>query len=154
VYGYDLDVKCNAPSKVVPSGAYFLLAAVTKPIPTQSRLYIAINVDQTTGAFIGQFTKAERNPDPSRCPTPCTSPLVCELVPSPKCVQASEKAGSVDEFSDFVPNPGAATGYSVAIKGCVVDQSDTSATFASIPVDVTTTSPPLTLRNIAVKALF
>jgi hypothetical protein len=158
VFGYEFDVKCDAPSTVFPSGTYFMLAAVKKPIPTQVRLFMAIEVDPVTGAFVGQFTKADRNPDPNRCPTPCdpsSMTPVCETLPAPpKCVPKSQQAGSVDEFPDYVPDPGPPAGYSFTVKGCVVDQDDTRATFATLPVDVATPMPPVTLRNLTLKSLF
>jgi hypothetical protein len=158
VFGYELDVKCDAPSVVFPSGTYFMLAAVKQPIPTQVRLFMAIEVDPLTGAFLGQFTKADRNPDPNRCPTPCDpsgSTPVCELFPGPpKCVAKSQQAGSVDEFPDYVPAPDPPTGYSFAVKGCVVDTDAKRATFATAPVDVGAQMPPVTLRNLTLKALF
>ncbi|MFO0757807.1 MAG: hypothetical protein U0359_15030 [Byssovorax sp.] len=154
VFSYAFDLKCNAPSAVFAPGAYFVLAEVKKPIPVQVKLFAKVLLDPVTGAFTGQFTNASRNKDPDRCPMPCKSTEVCRLLPMPACVAPSERAGSVDEFSDFVPNFAAPTGFSFEAHGCAVDQGADAVLFSSAPTDVHVQQPDVTLRNTILTASF
>ena len=153
VFGYDSTLHCNAPVSVFQPGKYFFLVAVDQPIAVQIQLFGDIDVDPATGATKGVFTKAKRNPDPSRCKPACPSSDACQLVPTQACVTPSTPAASVDEFSDYVPNPSPPTGFSFSTTGCAVDQDGTSA-FATAPVDVEVTSPHVTLRNAALSTSF
>jgi hypothetical protein len=154
VFGYRFDMHCNAPVKGLGAGVYFFLVEVRKPIPTQIKLYSVLDVDAATGRVLAQFTSGHRNPAPGRCPMPCDSSDVCRLLPEPACVPQSEKAGSVDEYPDYVPNPSPPTGYTFTTRGCLVDQADGSVAFANAPVDVEVLSPHVTLRNTRLTASF
>jgi hypothetical protein len=66
----------------------------------------------------------------------------------------STQAGSVDEFPDYVPNDDPMTGFSFETEGCTVDEGSASATLATSPVDVSVSSPMVTLRNAALDASF
>src|SRR5205814_1326980 len=116
------------------SGDFFFLAAVKAPITTQVQLFASIRLDAASGAFVGQFTNADRNKSPHRCPTRCKAGEVCRLLPAPACALPSDPAGSVDEFGDYVPNDAPPTGYSFTAHGCAIDQPDGSAVFDTAPV--------------------
>jgi len=154
LFSYEFKLNCNKPTKVVESGTYFWLFEVKKPIATQVQLWTIIKVDPATGAFIGQFTNADRNADPKRCPTPCKSTEACRLLPAPACVIPSEKAGSVDEYSDYLPNDVPPTGYSFTGRGCIEDQPDGSAAFVNVPLDMVVQQPAVTLRAAKMTASF
>jgi hypothetical protein len=156
VFGFSSNLKCNMPVAAFKSGTYFFLANVTEPIHVQVQLFGKLEVDPTTGATKGRFTKGRRNPDPSRCPSSltCASNEVCRLLPSPACVVPSTPAGSVDEFSDYVPNPDPPTGFSFLVDGCAVDQSGTTSAYTTAKVDVAVQSPMVTLRNTQLSASF
>jgi hypothetical protein len=154
VFGYQSMLTCDMPAHVMPSGVYFFLVAVDMPIAVQIQLFGDVSIDGATGQITGQFTKAKRNPDPNRCSPPCPSTDACQLVPSQMCVTPSTVAGSVDEFSDYVPNPDAPTGFSFMATGCAIDQGTSMSAFATAPVDVAVTSPMVTLRNTALSSSF
>lgn len=154
LFGYTFKLDCDKPSEVFPSGSYFLLADIKQPIKVQVQLWASFEVDPTTGRVRGQCTNADRNPDPSRCPMPCKSSEVCRLLPSPACVPPSERAGTADEYSDYIPNPTPPVGFSFTVDGCAVDQPDTSAVLVTAPADVIVESPPVTLRNVTLTAQF
>ncbi|MFT3763971.1 MAG: hypothetical protein QM820_00360 [Minicystis sp.] len=154
IFTYVSSLTCNAPVHVVRSGTYFFKAAVTKPIATNVHLWCVVEVDEATGALKTHFTKAKRNPDPNRCPMPCASTEVCRLLPAPACVAPSEPAGSVDEYPDYVPDPGPPAGFQFAAEGCSADQDGTTATFATSPTDIQVSQPMVTLRNAGLTASF
>ncbi len=154
IFSYAFELKCNAPSLVFVPGTYFVLADVKKPIPVQVKLFAAIVLDPVTGAFTGQFTNASRNKDPDRCPMPCKDTEVCRLLPAPACVAPSERAGSVDEFSDFLPNYTPPVGFTFSAHGCAVDQDENTVIFSSAPTDVQVQQPDVTLRNTILTASF
>lgn len=154
VFGYGLS--CDGTSggtDKFPSGVYYFVADVVDPIPTQIQLFGRIDVDPTTGEFRGQFTNADRNPDPSRCSPACDTSQACRLLPTEECVIPSEKAGSADEFSDFVPNDVLPAGYSFTVGGCVVDTGDAVA-FVNLPADVDILQPDVFVQGIQLIASF
>jgi hypothetical protein len=155
-FGYAATLTCNAAASVFGSGTYFLLTSVSVPIQVQIQLFGAIDVDPATGELTGAFTKAKRNPDPSRCSPPCDATTACRTLPGPPaCVVPSTPAGTVDEFPDYVPNLVPENGgFTFNVTGCTVDQDPTTATFATAPTDVDVTSPNVTLRNAALSASF
>jgi len=154
LFGYSLKLECDKPSTVFPTGKYFLLADIEKPLQTQVQLWASFYVDPVTGRVHGQATNADRDKD-QKCPMDCQSDgKVCRLVPAPQCVVGSERAGTPDEFSDYVPNDVAPQGYSFTIDGCAVDQPGGKVVFATAPTDVVVTSPPVTLRNVTLTAEF
>ncbi len=154
VFGYQVDLSCKKPSSRFHSGDYFFLASVKTPITTQVQLYASIVLDKGSGAFIGQFTNADRDRT-RKCPAlHCMSTEVCRELPKPMCAMPSDPAGTVDEYPDYVPNDAPPTGYSFTAHGCVVDQGDGSVTFETVPVDVAVTQPSVTLRNARLNALF
>ncbi len=153
-FGYSFKLECTAPSAVFNTGHYFLLADIKAPLKVQVQLWAYFDVDPMTGEVTGQATNADRIKDPNRCPTPCAASEVCRLLPAPACVPPSEKAGTADEYSDYVPNFTPPTGYTFSINGCVVDQPDGSVIFATAPTDVIVQSPPVTLRNVTLATSF
>jgi hypothetical protein len=154
VFRYDFGVKCDQPTKIFHGGAYFFLAEVKEPIATQVRLLTALDVDPATGAFVGRFTSAVRNPDPGRCSPACSSTEVCRLLPAQDCVAPSERAGTAAEFPDYLPNSTPPAGFSFQTTGCVIDQADGSAAFITTPVDVVVQMPAVTLRNTQITGSF
>lgn len=154
IFSYSTGLTCAEPVSVFKSGAYFFLASIVNPVPIQVSLFARIEVDPATGATRTKFTKARRNPDPNRCPTPCETGQVCRLLPAPQCVLPSVPAGSVDEFSDYVPNPDPPTGFGFAVEACVVDQSASTTYFNTTKVDVEVMQPHVTLSDTELTAQF
>jgi hypothetical protein len=149
-------VKCGAGQKAnqLASGVYFMLLDVEQPLGVQIQILADIHIDPATGVMVGQFTNADRNSDPSRCPTPCGSSDVCRLLPAPaSCVPPSTKAGTVDEFSDFVPNATPPIGYSFLVEGCAVD-GDAGAALLTAPASMIVQSPPVTIAGLVMTAFF
>lgn len=153
-FGYEFECTSTVGTKLFPSGTYFMLLDVEQPIGVQIQILGAITVDPATGAFRGQFTNADRNPNPARCPTPCASTEACQLVPAPACVAPSLRASEVDEYVDFVPNPTPPTGYTFVVSGCVQDQDEQSVAFASAPANVVVQSPAVSVNGLVVTASF
>ncbi len=153
-FAYQSKLDCNAPTKLFPSGNYFFLVDVKKPLPAQVQLFAAVAVDLETGRTRAQFTNADRITTPGRCPTECKTTEACRLVPSPACVPPSEKAATAEEFSDYVPNFSPPLGYSFSTTGCVQDQPDGTVVFANAPADVEVMSPHVTLRNARLTTSF
>ncbi len=155
VFGYQFELTCNKPTTVLPAeGKYFFLIDVKQPVGTQVKLFASLRVDTQTGAFKAQFVRAARNPDPNRCPTPCKSNEACRLLPAPACVVPSERAGSTDEYPDFIADPTSPISFQFTTTGCVVDQPDGTAVFVNAPVDIFVTSPVVTLRNTRLTSQF
>jgi hypothetical protein len=155
LFSYKFDLGCDKPTTIFRAGKYFLLADVKSPLKTQVQLLASLTLDPATGRILGQFTNADRNPDKSRCaPLTCMSGDVCRLHPEPSCVAPSERAGTVDEFPDYVPNDVPPVGFTFTTDGCVEDQPDGSVVFVTAPVDVIVQSPPVTLRNASLTAQF
>lgn len=151
-FGYSFKLECNAPSAVFQTGYYFLLADITQPLKVQVQLWSYLEMDPVTGKVRGQCTNADRIKDPNRCPMPCKSSEVCRLLPEPACVAPSERAGTVDEYSDYVPNVIPPTGYTFSIEGCVQDQADGSVALITAPTEVVVQQPAVTLRNVTLGA--
>ena len=157
LFGYQPEEDCNAPSTVITSGTYFFMVNVTSPpLGVQIRLWADVVVDPATGAFVGQFTDAVRNPDPAHCPSDltCDSTQVCRTLPTHECVAPSERAGTDDEYPDYIPRPGDPNGFTFETHGCVVDQAGGSAAFSTKPVDVAIANPTVTLKNTQLSASF
>jgi hypothetical protein len=153
VFGYEFQQAAAAATKF-PSGYYFFLVNVEPPpIPVQIQLLGWLDVEAETGKFTGQLTNGDRNRT-QKCPTECKSFQACRLLPSPECVPPSERAGTVDEFSDFVPNYTPPSGFSFAVKGFVQDQEDGTVSFGIDPVDVIAQQPPVTVQGVKLSASF
>ncbi len=152
---FSYEVKCapTARPTALQGGVYFLLLQVEKPIGTQIQLFGAIDVDSATGAFVGQFTNADRNPDRSRCPGGCDSIDVCRLYPSAQCVPPSTAAGTVDEYPDWVPNATPPTGYSFEVHGCAVDDGNATDVLTQ-PATMIVQQPAVTVQGLTMTAQF
>ncbi|MDC3962829.1 Ig-like domain-containing protein [Polyangium jinanense] len=153
LFGYTFKLECDKPSTIFPTGKYFLLADIEKPLQTQVQLWASFYVDPETGRVRGQATNADRDKT-QVCPMSCKSTEVCRLLPEPQCVAPSERAGTPDEHSDYVPYGTPPTGYSFTIEGCAVDQPGGKVVFATAPTDVVVQIPPVTLRNVTLTAEF
>ena len=152
-FGFQFGCEDGQSSLLFPSGTYFFLVDVATPIETQIQLWGAIDVDNAHGSFIGQFTNADRDATQS-CPFSCPSEQVCRLLPTPACVSPSERAGTVDEYPDYVPNDQPPTGYSFTVLGCVRDEDDGTITFGNAPADAIVQSPAVTVKGIDLTASF
>ena len=120
---FALDFKCsNRGTQIAKSGPYFFLLNVETPLALQVQLYAWLDIDPVTGAFVGQFSNADRLPNAGKCPTGCGGDEVCQTSPTTKCVLASDKAESVDDYVDFFPQDDETLGYGVTVQGCVEDQ--------------------------------
>lgn len=155
-FAYDFKCTGTKGTKLFPEfGHYFFVANVTTPIEAQLRLWVAMKVNQETGSFVGQFTSAYRDRDPNRCDPPCSSKEACRVYPGPPhCVIPSERAGSVDEFGDFVPLVEPPIGYSFRVTGCIEDTGPDSAGLANASVDVSIQSPRVSVRGVSLNSGF
>ncbi len=153
LFGYDFSCKNGKGTKLVPNGVYFALLEVEKPVGAQVQLYGDLQIDPATGLFRGQFTNADRNTH-QMCPASCSSSQVCRLLPAPACVAPSQRAGSVDEYPDYLPNVTPPTGYSFTVTGCIEDQPDGTAAFLSAPATMVVTSPAVTIEALVMTAAF
>lgn len=136
------------------SGVYFFLFNIEKPIGVQIQIMADLRVDSETGDVLAQFTSADRNMDPDRCPTPCKATEACRLLPEPACVTPSERAGDVDEYSDFVPHPDPPTGFSFTVHGSAGDLPDGSTGFVTVPTTLTVQMPPVEAIDLAITCSF
>lgn len=150
---FSYTVKCGAAKPTnLKGGVYFALLDVQEPLGVQIQLYGAIDVDPASGALVGQFTNADRNIE-QKCPTPCGSADVCRLLPAPECVAPSQRAGTADEWPDFVPNQTPPTGYSFAVQGCAVDDGDATGVLTA-PATMVVESPRVTVEALTMTASF
>lgn len=152
---FSYTVRCAKDTRAekLKSGVYFVLLEVEQPLGTQIRLFGAVDVDPATGTFVAQFTNAARNPDGTRCPSPCKDIDRCRLLPAPECVAPSLRAGTADEYPDFVPNAEPPTGYSFAVEGCAVDDGNGSG-IVTAPATMVVQSPPVTVEGLTMTAFF
>lgn len=150
-FGYRFNCSDSGVSKIFKPGAYFFVANVEKPVPTQLQLIVWFDIDPVTGVVTGQFTNADRLPGPT---CGCTDKQGCSSV-GEKCVLPSQKAGTEDEYKDFlVANAEPPSGYTFKASVCAVDQPDGSVAFANAPVDVAITAPPVTVVATRLTAQF
>lgn len=145
-------VQCVEGETSFPSGTYFVLLEVEEPLGTQIQLLADIDVDPATGALVGQFTNADRNPA-LECPSKCPSTDVCRLLPAPECVPPSERAATVDEYPDFIPNAPPPTGYSFFVQGCAVDDGAATGVLTA-PATMVVESPRVTVEGLTMTASF
>jgi hypothetical protein len=142
-------------TKLLASGAYFFLLDVEQPIGTQIRLFAAIDLDPATGRFVGQFTRADRLTDPTRCSPPCTGGNVCQTLPGPPaCVVPSTRAGTPAEYPDFTADPTPPVGFSFTVDGCAEDQPDGTATFATQPANMVVQQPAVSVDGLVLVSSF
>ena len=139
-------------SKLFPAHTLLFMASdVQQPIGTQIRLFVDMKVDPVTGSYIGRFTNASRNRDPSRCTPACPGTDACRVFPGPpRCVLPSERAGTVDEFGDYLPKPESEsdpTGFDFDAAGCVEDTGGGEAAFRNVPAELIVKSPPVTIHG-------
>lgn len=155
-FAYDFRCSGTKGTKLFPPfGYYFFVANIASPVDTQIRLWVAMKVNQETGAFVGQFTSSFRDRDPNRCNPPCADTEACRVHPGPpRCVIPSEKAGSVDEFPDWKPDPVPPVGYSFRVTGCIEDTGPNAAGLANASVDVDIQRPPVSVRGVSMNSGF
>ncbi len=153
-FSYKFECTGAAGPGAFKSGAYFFLLNVDKPTATQVKLFGRLRIDEATGRFMGTFTNAGRNRDPNRCPTPCANTEACQLHPQTACVAPSLRAGSAEEWGDFLPNPTPPTGFSLDIRGCAEAREDGTIAFATVPADLVLEQPPVKVQGLVVSAAF
>lgn len=153
-FAYEFVCKGTPPKNVLPSGAYFFLFDIDKPIGVQIQILADVRVDPQTGTLRAQFTNADRDPAADLCPTPCADTEVCRLLPEPECVAPSEPAGSIDEYPDYVPNPDPPTGFTFTVEGCAEDSPDGSIGLATRPTDLVVQKPPVEALGLAITCSF
>src|SRR5690606_38214588 len=102
--------------------------------------------------LIAQFTNADRN-RALTCPTPCSNTEVCRLLPAPECVAPSTRAGTVDEWPDFIPNGTPPTGYSFFVQGCAVEDGSGNGVLTA-PATMNVESPKVTTEGLIMTASF
>jgi hypothetical protein len=153
VFGYQLSCDEAGNPTTFPSGTYFFLVDVAEPISTQVQLWASLDVDPATGRFVGQFTNADRNRDGARCSPACSESEACRLLPTEECVIPSTKAGTEDEYPDFVVNDVLPSGYSFPLTGCIVDDGNTIA-FVNEPGDIDIQQPAVFVQGIQLTASF
>ncbi len=157
LFSYEFKCAGNKASTVLTTGPYFFLLQIEKPLSAQVQLFSWLDIDSTTGQFIGQFTSADRNLNLT-CPTACdTATHVCKLKPEPACVAPSEKAISADEYTDFGTNAATeSNGFTFPVSGCAQDQADGTAVMATVPsaVDLIAGGVKVTVNGLIVTAAF
>lgn len=153
-FAYQFSCAGGKGTSLLTDGGYFFLFDIEKPFAVQIQILADVRIDPETGVLRAQFTNADRNPAPDLCPVPCESTEVCRLVPEPECVVPSEKAGTPNEYSDFVPHPEPPTGYSFTVDGCAEDASDGSAVLATAPTNLVVQQPPVEVVDLAITCAF
>jgi hypothetical protein len=153
-FSYAVTCAESKPTRLT-SGDYFFLLQVNKPLGVELKAFAALDVDPKTGAFVGQFTAALRNSDPTRCSPACTGGLVCEKIPSETCVEMSQAPTSVYEWPDFVAKSTAPNGYTFEMQGCAVDDGDAGAVnIVTSPGVLNVTSPNVSIQGLTFTAQF
>jgi hypothetical protein len=153
-FAYKFECTGTRGAGALPSGSFFFLLNVEKPTATQVKLFARIRIDETTGRFSGVFTNAARKRDPNRCPTPCASTDACQLHPAPLCVPPSLRAGSAEEWEDFLPNALPPSGFQLNIQGCAEALDDGSVAFATVPTELAIEQPPVRVQGLVVSSAF
>jgi hypothetical protein len=151
-FSYVVSCSASTAPSSFPTGTYFVLLEVEKPVGSQIQLLAYIDVDPTTGALSAQFTNADRSPA-QQCPTACASTEVCRLLPSPECVAPSTRAGTVDEWPDFVPNPTPPTGYSFPVQGCTTSDGAAHGVLTA-PATMVVEQPAVTVGGLVLTSSF
>ncbi|MGH7295502.1 MAG: hypothetical protein ACRELB_11240 [Polyangiaceae bacterium] len=152
---FSYSFSCTGTGTQLPSGAYFFLLDVEEPIGTQIKIFADLDVDAASGRFVGQFTLAQRNPDPARCTPACTLGDVCQTLPGPPaCVVPSTRAGTAAEWPDFEANATPPVGFSFTVNGCAEDQPDGTSTFATEPANMVVQQPAVSVDGLVVIASF
>lgn len=152
-FSYSVQCVKGKRAEKLKSGVYYVLLDVAEPLGSQIQLYGAIDVDPATGAFVAQFTNADRNPDNGRCGGGCKDTERCRLLPKQECVIPSQRAGTVEEYSDFVPNVEPPVGYSFPVEGCAVDDGE-GAGVITAPATMVVQQPAVTVEGLTMTAFF
>ncbi len=152
-FSYSVQCTTGKRAEKLKSGVYYVLLDVAEPLGSQIQLYGAIDVDPASGAFVAQFTNADRNPDGARCGGACKDTERCRLLPKQECVIPSLRAGTVEEYSDFVPNVEPPVGYSFPVEGCAVDDGE-GAGVITAPATMVVQQPAVTVEGLTMTAFF
>ena len=152
-FSYSVQCTTGTRADTLKSGVYYVLLDVAEPLGSQIQLYGAIDVDAATGAFVAQFTNADRNPDGARCGGACNDTERCRLLPKQECVVPSLRAGTVEEYSDFVPDVSPPAGYSFPVEGCAIDDGE-GAGVITAPATMVVQQPAVTVEGLTMTAFF
>jgi len=152
-FSYSVDCTTGKRADTLKSGVYFVLLDVAEPLGSQIQLYGAIDVDAATGALVAQFTNADRNPDGARCGGACKDTERCRLLPTQECVIPSLRAGTAEEYSDFVPNVAPPAGYSFPVEGCAIDDGEGTGVITA-PATMVVQQPAVTVEGLTMTAFF
>ncbi len=153
-FSYQFTCQGGVGTQVFESGVYFFLLDVVQPVGVQIQLFVSFSVDPVTGQLIATATNADRDRE-QECPMACDPDSeVCRLLPEPACVAPSTKAGSVDEYSDFVPNVEPPVGYSFVLQGCAQDLGADKAGVATLPAELVVQQPAVTASGLVMTSEF
>lgn len=154
-FSYDFTCK-NTGTQLLASGDYVYILNIIEPVGgVQVGFFANFEVDQATGQFRAQFTKASRSTDVSRCKSvQCGGDDACRTLPAEACVPPSEKMNSIDEFPDFVPDTFSAKGFSFAMQGCIEDQADGTAALVSKPIEFAMPTPAVRVSGLTMVTAF
>ena len=123
----------------LPSGYYYFIFNI-EFLSTQLQLFAHLDVTSDTGAWKGVFVDANRKPELNTRPgCPDCADMVCALLPTPSCRTPSEKQSTLDEFSDWLPDPSPPTGFRFDTDGFARDAEDGSIALATPPFDINLT---------------
>ncbi|MFO0613745.1 MAG: hypothetical protein U0414_14220 [Polyangiaceae bacterium] len=151
LFSYKFSCESATASTLFQSGVYFMVVNVDKPIPTQIQLYAQLTADEM-GQVRASFVNADRNPDKARCTPACDESTTCQTLPGPPmCVMPSAKAGTEDEYPDFVVNGDPPVGYKFGALGCISEANGT-VSFVSEPTDVHIQQPAVIVQAAVLTA--
>lgn len=151
LFSYKFSCDSAMASSVFQTGVYYFVVNVDKPIPTQIQLFATLEAD-AAGEVKASFVNADRNPDGTRCTPACDAKTVCQTLPGPPmCVMPSAKAGTEDEYPDFVVNGDPPTGYKFTALGCISEANGT-VSFVSQPTDVYIQQPAVIVQAAVLTA--
>lgn len=152
LFSYKFSCDSATAPDIFTSGVYYFVVNVDKPIPTQIQLFAQLTVDPVTGQVTASFVNADRNPDKTRCTPACDAATTCQTLPGPPmCVMPSAKAGTEDEYPDFVVNNEPPVGYRFGALGCISEANGT-VSFVSQPTDVYIQQPAVVVTAAVLTA--
>lgn len=152
LFSYKFSCDSATAPDIFQSGVYFFVVNVEKPIPTQIQLFAQLDVDAVTGQVTASFVNADRNPDKTRCSPACDASTTCQTLPGPAmCVMPSSKAGTEEEYPDFVVNNEPPVGYRFGALGCISEANGT-VSFVSQPTDVFIQQPQVVVTAAVLTA--
>jgi hypothetical protein len=126
----------------LPTGYYYFVMNVDFAA-VQIQAFAYFEIDPDTGIWRGIFTNANRLDALNKrdgCPSDCSGQqMICQLVPSAKCVNSSEKQTDLLQFVDFLPEEAPPFGYTFIADGFARDEANGTTAFGTAPfvIDMT-----------------